>query len=155
MKYTFSISTKGNSDIIDITNKVQDIIQKSKVDSGIVNVFVIGSTAGITTIEYEPGLVKDLALAFDKIAPYGEHYHHHDLFRQPGNRISSRIPNFPAAQHVDILCKEPPFNGFYRHTGRRISHRRTPDKIPGRGGSVGEILCVYENRAQKERAGAG
>jgi len=57
----FSIRTKGYSDIIDITNNVQDIISKyAKSDTGIVNIFCPGSTGGITTIEYEPGLVKDI-----------------------------------------------------------------------------------------------
>jgi secondary thiamine-phosphate synthase enzyme len=73
------IPTKGNNDIIDITDKVQEIINKSKTDSGIVNVFVVGSTAGLTTIEYEPNLVKDFKEFFEKIAPKGN-YHHHETW---------------------------------------------------------------------------
>ena len=59
-KYSFKISTKGNNDILNITREIEDILEKSKIKKGIVNLFVVGSTAGLTTIEFEPGLVKDL-----------------------------------------------------------------------------------------------
>jgi len=73
---TLSFQTKGNADMIDITSKVQDIVSSSGVSSGIVTVFVPGSTASVTTIEYEPGLLKDFPKAMDKLAPAGEHYDH-------------------------------------------------------------------------------
>jgi len=78
MRQTITISSKGNTDIIDITSNIQDILTKSKSNSGIAHIFVIGSTAALSTIEFEPGLQKDLKIAYDKIAPYKEHYHHHD-----------------------------------------------------------------------------
>lgn len=56
---SFKISTKGNSDIIDITEKVSKEIENSSIAEGNVLIFVSGSTAGITTIEFEPGLRKD------------------------------------------------------------------------------------------------
>jgi secondary thiamine-phosphate synthase enzyme len=71
-----SISTKGFTDIIDVTSQVAGAIKRSEVNSGTVTVFVSGSTAGVTTIEYEPGLLKDLPEAFEKIAPMKERYHH-------------------------------------------------------------------------------
>jgi len=55
-----SLQTKGHCDIVDITPQVEQQIAKVKVDSGTVTVFVTGSTAGITTIEFEPGLLADL-----------------------------------------------------------------------------------------------
>ncbi len=77
----FSIRTKGYSDIIDITNNVQDIISKyAKSDTGIVNIFCPGSTGGITTIEYEPGLVKDIKTYLEKFLPYNERYAHHNTW---------------------------------------------------------------------------
>jgi len=70
------ISTKGFTDIIDITSQVTDTIQRSQVKSGTATVFISGSTAGVTTIEYEPGLLKDLPEALEKIAPMNKRYHH-------------------------------------------------------------------------------
>ncbi len=61
--------------MVDITSRVQNFLQSIKAEKGIVTVAVIGSTAAITTIEYEPGLIKDLPAILDKIAPQG-HYHH-------------------------------------------------------------------------------
>jgi secondary thiamine-phosphate synthase enzyme len=72
-----SVDSRGNSDIVDITDLVQTELSKSKVSEGIVNIFVSGSTASVSTIEYEPGLLKDVPRALDKIAPYGPDYAHH------------------------------------------------------------------------------
>jgi secondary thiamine-phosphate synthase enzyme len=65
----FSISTKGNSDIVDITDKVRQIVSQSLVKNGIVTVFVVGSTASVSTIEYEPALVQDVRDMLEKIVP--------------------------------------------------------------------------------------
>ena len=70
------INTKGNTDIIDITSKVQDSLSDAKIKNGILTVFVQGSTGGLTTVEYEPGLVQDLEAFFEKIAPKSGHYEH-------------------------------------------------------------------------------
>lgn len=75
-----NIRTKGEVDIIDITDDLQSVVNKSKLKDGIVCVFVPGSTGTITTIEYEPGLQKDLPRALQKIAPKGEHYDHHETW---------------------------------------------------------------------------
>ena len=78
------ISTKGNNQILDITPSVTAIVKKSGINNGVVNIFIVGSTAGITTIEYEPGLLKDLPETFEKIAPMNKRYHHDDAW-QDGN----------------------------------------------------------------------
>ncbi len=70
------VSTKGHTDIIDITKKIAEAVSKHKLKEGNLTVFVAGSTAGITTVEYEPGLIKDLPEAFERIAPTGKQYHH-------------------------------------------------------------------------------
>lgn len=72
----FRVSTNGHTDVIDITKTVAQLVTKHKLKSGNVTVFVAGSTAGVTTVEYEPGLVKDLPEAFERIAPTGKRYHH-------------------------------------------------------------------------------
>ena len=70
------LTTKGDTDIIDITSQVTSYVSKSGVGSGIVIVFVSGSTGGLTTVEYEPGLVQDLKDYFEKIAPKTGKYEH-------------------------------------------------------------------------------
>lgn len=75
--HTLTIHTQGNNDIIDLTIKVQDYLSASEFHEGTALIFAAGSTAGITTIEYEPGLVEtDLKELFEKIAPYGRNYAH-------------------------------------------------------------------------------
>ncbi len=75
--YRFSISTKGRSDIIDITSKIDELVKKSKIKEGMTIVFVSGSTAAITTMEYEDGLIEDMKEFFEKLAPEDFDYKHH------------------------------------------------------------------------------
>jgi len=74
------IKSKGEVDIIDITNDAQDVVNKSKIKNGIACIFIPGSTGCITTIEYEPGLKKDLPRMLEKIAPKDEYYDHHETW---------------------------------------------------------------------------
>jgi secondary thiamine-phosphate synthase enzyme len=71
------LSTKGNNDIKDITPAVENEVKGSGLREGLVTVFVVGSTGAVTTMEYEPGLKKDIPLALEKIAPYKADYEHH------------------------------------------------------------------------------
>ncbi len=84
---TFKIATKGFTDIIDITSEVQKNIDESGLKEGNVLVFVPGATAGITTIEYEPGLLKDYPEFMEKIVPSNKSYHH-DMTWHDGNGFS-------------------------------------------------------------------
>ena len=72
----FQIKTEGFDDVIDITPKVESAIGKSNISNGIAAIFVPGSTAGITTIEYEPGVVEDLKKAIERLVPQNIHYNH-------------------------------------------------------------------------------
>lgn len=71
-----AIQTTGNSDVIDITSQVARVVRDGGVENGIVTVFVCGSTAGVTTIEYEPGLVDDLQAVWEKLIPQSLEYRH-------------------------------------------------------------------------------
>jgi len=75
-----SLATKGFTDIHDLTPQVSAALKKTTLQNGMVTAFVSGSTAGITTIEHEPGLLKDLPAAFDKLAPMNIRYHHDDTW---------------------------------------------------------------------------
>ncbi len=74
--YTINITTKGNCDIVNITDEVSDLIVKNNFVEGNVLVFAGGATAGVTTIEYEPGLLKDYPEFFERIAPANINYKH-------------------------------------------------------------------------------
>ena len=75
------IKTKGNCDVINITDEVIDAISDAGIKDGIVVLFNVGSTAGITTTEYEPGLVNhDIAAVFEKIAPENGKYEHEETW---------------------------------------------------------------------------
>ena len=73
----FTISTAGQGDAHDITDRVRKAIAGSGMDAGIATVFVVGSTASTTTIEFEPGAIADLNRLFDRLAPRDGDYRHH------------------------------------------------------------------------------
>ena len=76
----FTINTHGFTDIIDITQKVKSAVYQHNLKNGCVVVALPGSTASITTIEYEPGLLKDFPEVLNKIAPQGASYHHDETW---------------------------------------------------------------------------
>ena len=71
-----SLSTKGACDIIDITPQIERQLAEAGISNGVVTIFVSGSTAGVTTIEFEPGLVSDLKSMWQRIIPKGIPYDH-------------------------------------------------------------------------------
>jgi secondary thiamine-phosphate synthase enzyme len=73
-----SFGTQGKTEIIDITEQVASKVHSSKINSGTVTVFVAGSTAGLTTIEYESGLIADFQALWDRIAPESLRYDHNE-----------------------------------------------------------------------------
>ena len=77
---TFSVESKGHTDIIDITSEVKKILSDSGLTEGSALIFVPGSTAGITTIEYEPGLLSDYPAFFEKIIPSDSTYRHNETW---------------------------------------------------------------------------
>jgi secondary thiamine-phosphate synthase enzyme len=70
------LKTKGAGDLIDITDQIQDKLEDSGLKDGNVTIFVIGSTAAITTFEYEPGLIADLKELYEQIVPSHKTYAH-------------------------------------------------------------------------------
>lgn len=77
---TIKIHSKGENDIIDITNDLEKIVQDSKIKSGMVTIFVSGSTGALTTIEFEPGLVKDFPEMLERLAPKDIEYGHEQMW---------------------------------------------------------------------------
>jgi len=100
---SIELSTKGHTDIIDITPQIDTVLKNSGLLEGSLTVFVAGSTAGITSIEYEPGLLKDIPEAFEKFAPTGVTYHH-DATWGDGNGYA----------HVRAAMLGPSFNAPFK-----------------------------------------
>ena len=71
-----SIATSGHGDMHDLTEQVTGVVRSSKVQTGTVNVFNVGSTAALGTIEFEPGLERDLPAILDKLIPPSRNYGH-------------------------------------------------------------------------------
>jgi secondary thiamine-phosphate synthase enzyme len=85
------VRTKGNCDIVDITGYVTDAVTKSKVTAGVVILFNVGSTGGITTTEYEPGLVNyDIEAAFERMAPQSARYEHEQTWHDDNGHAHVR-----------------------------------------------------------------
>jgi secondary thiamine-phosphate synthase enzyme len=74
--YDMHLSTKGFGDMIDVTQQVQDLVKKARLSEGIATVFIPGSTAAVTTVEYESGAVQDLKDVFDRLVPTDVEYAH-------------------------------------------------------------------------------
>lgn len=77
---TFHVKSKGENDVIDITNQTEKAIQECGLQDGIVTVFVSGSTAAVTTIEYEPGLKKDFPEMLSRVVPKQVEYEHQKMW---------------------------------------------------------------------------
>ncbi|HKX21091.1 MAG TPA: secondary thiamine-phosphate synthase enzyme YjbQ [Nitrososphaeraceae archaeon] len=73
---TIQLRSKGQDDVIDITKQVSNVVKDSKIENGTVTIFVVGSTAAITTIEYEPGLINDFPEMLSRIIPKNVEYEH-------------------------------------------------------------------------------
>jgi len=84
---SFLVSTRGFNHIIDITKNVQEIVSESKFNEGNALVFIAGATAAITTMEFEPGLLKDYPEFIEKIIPSVKNYHHDEAWHD-GNGFS-------------------------------------------------------------------
>ncbi|MDZ7272227.1 MAG: secondary thiamine-phosphate synthase enzyme YjbQ [candidate division KSB1 bacterium] len=71
-----AVATHGRNHMVDLTGQVEQCLARSGLREGTVTVFVPGSTAGVTTIEFEPGLLQDVPEALERVAPMGSRYHH-------------------------------------------------------------------------------
>ena len=75
-----TVESRGNTHVIDITSDVASSVAEAGIETGVATVFVTGSTAGVTTVEFEPGLVKDLDAAFNRLMPRELEYRHHETW---------------------------------------------------------------------------
>jgi secondary thiamine-phosphate synthase enzyme len=99
----FDIKTQGDSDVIDITALVNRELEEVELDEGLVTIFVSGSTAGLTTIEFEPGLVKDIRTCFERLIPQEMQYHHEDTWHDGNGHSHIRSALLKTSFAVPIL----------------------------------------------------
>jgi secondary thiamine-phosphate synthase enzyme len=74
------LETRGEAHMIDLTDRVQAVVERHGFREGQALIFVSGSTAGLTTVEFEPGMLEDLPAAFERIAPRGIRYQHEETW---------------------------------------------------------------------------
>jgi len=74
------LSTRGQNEIIDISGHVKQLVQEAGIENGSVLIFVPGSTGALSTVEFEPGLVKDIPEFLEKIIPESNYYHHNETW---------------------------------------------------------------------------
>jgi len=97
------LTTQGNTDIVDITQKVQECIQSSGLMNGLVTVFCPSSTSGITTIEYEPGVLQDLRKIFNEIVPIDFTYQHDEAWHDGNGHSHVRAALLKASVTVPLV----------------------------------------------------
>lgn len=101
-----SIASKGENDIIDITEDVQKIVSSSGLNEGICLVFVAGSTGTLSTMEYENGLKHDVPRALERIAPKNQEYQHHLTWHDDNGRSHVKATLMGASLTVSFQRKK-------------------------------------------------
>jgi secondary thiamine-phosphate synthase enzyme len=97
-----SLSTRGDNDVIDITAEVERIVAEGPVGDGVVTAFVRGSTAAVTTMEYEPGGVADLQALLNRLIPAEGNYEHNRLNRDTNSHAHQRASLVGASEQVPL-----------------------------------------------------
>jgi secondary thiamine-phosphate synthase enzyme len=98
-----SLSTNGDADVIDITAQVQQVVAEGPVTEGLVTAFVRGSTAAITTMEFEPGGVADLRALVDRLIPAEGDYEHNRLNHDTNSHAHQRASLIGASEQVPLI----------------------------------------------------
>jgi secondary thiamine-phosphate synthase enzyme len=99
----FSLSTRGDADIIDITSEAQAVVAESGASEAVATAFVRGSTAALTTMEFEPGGVADLRALLDRLVPQEGDYEHNRLNHDSNSHAHQRASLIGAAEQVPVV----------------------------------------------------
>jgi secondary thiamine-phosphate synthase enzyme len=99
----FTLSTRGDADVIDITGEVQGIVQQAPATEGMATAFVRGSTAALATMEFEPGGVADLRELLDRLIPVEGDYEHNRLNHDSNSHAHQRASLIGAAEQVPVI----------------------------------------------------
>jgi secondary thiamine-phosphate synthase enzyme len=100
-----TLQSRGNCDTIDITSQVAGNVERSGINNGTVTLFVVGSTAGITTIEYEPNLLSDFNDMWDRVIPQNIAYEHNKTWGDGNGHSHVRASTLGASLTVPFVNK--------------------------------------------------
>jgi secondary thiamine-phosphate synthase enzyme len=95
-------STDGDGDVVDLTEGVQSVLESSGVESGVVSVFVPGSTAAVTAMEFEPGGVQDLRATLDRLVPSEGDYAHNRLNQDTNSHAHIRAAIMGPSETIPV-----------------------------------------------------
>jgi len=102
---SIALKTRGNCDIIDITSEVASEVNRAGVNSGTVTLFIFGSTAGLTTIEYESGLLGDFKEMWDRVIPQNMAYEHNKAWGDGNGHSHLRASTLGASLTIPFVNK--------------------------------------------------
>lgn len=107
--HEFEIDTQGDCQVLNLTDHVVQFVNAGRISDGLITVFVIGSTAGITTTEFEPGLVDhDLKVAFDNLAPQDAQYRHEETWHDDNGHSHVRASMLGPSLTVPLVNRKLP-----------------------------------------------
>lgn len=103
---SIQLNTRGNCDIIDITSEVAREVSNSGISSGTATIFIVGSTAGVTTIEFEPGLLADFKDMWERVLPRNIPYQHDRAWGDGNGHSHVRASLLSASLTVPFINKK-------------------------------------------------
>jgi secondary thiamine-phosphate synthase enzyme len=124
-----SLKTQGEPEIIDITSEVEKHVKSSGIKSGLVTIFVTGSTGAVTTLEFEPGLLKDLPAAFERFAPKDAVYEHHLRWQDGNGHSHVRASIIGPSLTIPIIKKRLPLGTWQQIVFLELDARPRRRKI--------------------------
>lgn len=105
--FFIEIKTRGRNDVVDITGEIQKKIRVSRIANGSVLLFVSGSTAALTTLEYEPGLIQDLPELMEKLIPEKDAYSHDETWHDGNGHSHLRATLIGPSLTIPIADRKP------------------------------------------------
>ena len=100
---TFTVHTKGNCDIIDLTPQIRNAVYSHELQNAIVYVYAQGSTVSVTNMEFEPGLLVDLPEVMERIVPTNSYYHHDEMWHDGNGHSHLRASIIGNSTHVPLI----------------------------------------------------
>ena len=100
---SFTVHTKGNTDILDITPQIRNIVYSHTLENAVVYVYAQGSTVSVTNMEFEPGLLVDLPEALERIAPANAQYHHDEMWHDGNGYSHVRASIVGNSTHIPLI----------------------------------------------------
>lgn len=138
--HEISIRTRGDNQVLDLTPLLLDTLANAAITDGVATLFVIGSTAGLTTTEYEPGLVNhDLKHCFEQIAPEDGRYRHEETWHDDNGHAHVRASLLGPSLAVPIVARRPTLGTWQQIVlidfDTRPRERRVVVQLVGEAGS--------------------